>query len=567
MPFTRHYGRDSRTLRHHASLTKLSTVRIAWRIIVPCACGLTLGCGSPQNGADGRTDSPGDTTESDSESGRGVDLPSLCDNPQACSPTPARGIWIRSMEANQGVEVPIYADGAWLFQGERAGRFARVCGARGHWVDSLEAPLIAGRSTLIRVWWESSADFEAREIEARLTLYAPDGAITIHRQVSWVDRLPPCNPELTDTFHFVVPPNAIVPGVEAQLELFEVGHFSGEETSDAPRGHATTRQPLGVTDTDTSITAIIVPIQHNIAQTCRDAPTIGEGAQKLFKDRLFAIHPVQEVRLSVSDPLIYEHPLNESFLGLLAELAELHGEVSAGSHVYGVVHPCDGGPPGVQGLAIGVPDSPPDDEPWMRTSVGRWFEEDLEKTADTLVHEIGHGLGRRHVACNGNESDPDLHYPYTHATIGGWGWNLIENTMIPPDTKEYMSYCGPGWVSDWGWIQVVPHLEQRPENADRHPLIVGLISNRTGERYWLEADGPALSSRGHFRDRLEVSTTRGTYAVDGRVEALQDDDSIQVALVGPPDLDPTTIHEITQLIEHHRLPLLRAKSSSTHRKR
>lgn len=108
-------------------------------------------------------------------------------------------------------------------------------------------------------------------------------------------------------------------------------------------------------------------------------------------------------------------------------------------------------------------------------------------TAMTFVHEIGHNYSRKHVDC-GNPSgvgsydyDPDkiddgaLDLTSTH-----YGFNTMFLSVLRPDTnKDYMSYCDPRWVSDYTWERI-SNKTGPPEPI--YPLSSDLsISSRTLE--------------------------------------------------------------------------------------
>ncbi|GAA1861761.1 IPT/TIG domain-containing protein [Asanoa iriomotensis] len=80
----------------------------------------------------------------------------------------------------------------------------------------------------------------------------------------------------------------------------------------------------------------------------------------------------------------------------------------------------------------------------------------------TLAHELGHALGRPHAPC-GNVGAFDAGYPFyephdaappvppalrASASIGEYGLDIRSGTIMHPATNhDFMSYCGPRWVS------------------------------------------------------------------------------------------------------------------------
>jgi len=74
-----------------------------------------------------------------------------------------------------------------------------------------------------------------------------------------------------------------------------------------------------------------------------------------------------------------------------------------------------------------------------------------------LAHEVGHNFGRQHSPC-GNPSGVDPNYPYPGGVIGVPGWDVFatSNNLKPPATYvDIMSYCSPGWVSDYTYLGVL----------------------------------------------------------------------------------------------------------------
>jgi hypothetical protein len=75
----------------------------------------------------------------------------------------------------------------------------------------------------------------------------------------------------------------------------------------------------------------------------------------------------------------------------------------------------------------------------------------LGRAEATFVHEVGHNHGRRHTPC-GNPAGVDPEYPRAGALIGDWGWDVVDDVLVDPSrARDFMSYCGPEWVSDYSF--------------------------------------------------------------------------------------------------------------------
>jgi hypothetical protein len=75
----------------------------------------------------------------------------------------------------------------------------------------------------------------------------------------------------------------------------------------------------------------------------------------------------------------------------------------------------------------------------------------------TMAHEVGHALGLQHAPCGTSGSRVDVNYPAYEpyetstaktASIGEYGLDINTGRVRTPTIfKDFMSYCGPGWIS------------------------------------------------------------------------------------------------------------------------
>ncbi len=85
----------------------------------------------------------------------------------------------------------------------------------------------------------------------------------------------------------------------------------------------------------------------------------------------------------------------------------------------------------------------------------------------TMAHEFGHGLGFGHSNCGnvGNSADSSIpvYEPYdapnlSMASIGEYGLDIRNGNIMDPNmTRDYMSYCGPKWISLYNYDRSVQH--------------------------------------------------------------------------------------------------------------
>ena len=71
-----------------------------------------------------------------------------------------------------------------------------------------------------------------------------------------------------------------------------------------------------------------------------------------------------------------------------------------------------------------------------------------------IAHELGHNMNLGHSPCRSN-SGLDTGYPYPEGNIGAWGYDFREDGLVPPSNPDLMSYCGPQWISDYGFVHAL----------------------------------------------------------------------------------------------------------------
>jgi hypothetical protein len=149
----------------------------------------------------------------------------------------------------------------------------------------------------------------------------------------------------------------------------------------------------------------------------------------------------------------------------------------------------------------------------------------------TVVEEVGHTFNRDHAPC-GDPDSVDSGYPqyygpggvaYPKASIGQWGMDTRTLTLKnPASTYDFMSYCGPEWVSRYTYEKLYDRLKVGVTSAKSSP-------NRTilahGVEQWeylfvngvIEPDG-AARLQPFYRFPLPVGTSdeqgQGEYSLE-----------------------------------------------------
>jgi hypothetical protein len=73
----------------------------------------------------------------------------------------------------------------------------------------------------------------------------------------------------------------------------------------------------------------------------------------------------------------------------------------------------------------------------------------MPDSPETIAHELAHNLGRLHAPCGG-PGFLDWSYPYADARLGAPSFDIHAGTLrADAELRDYMSYCYPGWTSDY----------------------------------------------------------------------------------------------------------------------
>jgi hypothetical protein len=176
-------------------------------------------------------------------------------------------------------------------------------------------------------------------------------------------------------------------------------------------------------------------------------------------------------------------------------------------------------------------------------AIGR---DDIERA---LTHELGHTFNLLHAPCGG-ASSPDPNYPYPGGEIGVWGWDLVFQRLVHPDTSfDIMSYCNPAWVSDYSYARAQAFLETTAPAFARAALTDAFLVHGhlepTGEVVFQPvqrvqaAPSPPAGPSG-WRVRLE--TPLGPIEVEPRLAQVADTGAVRFSAVVPSGTAPTAVY-------------------------
>jgi len=425
----------------------------------------------------------------------------------------AQGVTLADVEVNQGVG------------------FALATG--GQPVSS--APLVEGRDALIRASLATISGFEPRTLRAELRLESPDGESHVFIDERTVSGAITLN-DGSGALAWEVPGDLMTPGVQWSVGVYETDGVEG--SSEPVRLPAEGSLALDVREART-LKVQLVPVRHQVG-TCDKSPNMTQALEVLSSQLLAAV-PIGTADVSVrNEPYLFQQSLvGNAWVTLVTGLSTYRSQraVPNDTFLYGVVDPC-GSTGGVGGIGY-VPSSPTASSSGpYRTAVG---------LADgwVFVHELGHNLGRLHVACSGSEYGPDPNYPYSGGRIGRWGWDYRNGALVDPERRDFMSYCSDRWASDYGWTAAQQVLDGMSAWSDTAELrtseggmrgLMGVIHPDGTSSWWTTPESPGVSSTSPAPVRLFAHD--GTeFEVASEWVWLSDDQTIAVRAPLPLDGD------------------------------
>ncbi len=403
------------------------------------ALGFSLaGCGSSAStqgftGGDG-TSADGGT----SPTGSGPVAPDPTDpNATPTSRPPlAAGLTISEVALFQGVKVSL----------EKAGSATAA----------LNAPIVAGRAGLLRVYVAPDASWSSHEVTAELRIESGTTKFPLILDTK-APTAASTEGNLATTFNFDVPGEQIVVGATFAVAIRDAATTTGgaagagaTASAQYPAGDALAALPAQ--DGGKVVKIKIVPVQYNADGSGR-VPDTSAAAIERYRAAVYAKYPAAKVEITVREPFPYAPAISatsgQAWSNVLQAIINLRLQDGAAKDVYyyGAFNPkatfnafCGQGCIlGLSGLIEDARDSS------QRASVGAGYP----GYEDTMPHEVGHAHGREHADCGGAQQiDPQ--FPYPNGGIGSWGYDLIAKKLVNPNVgTDMMGYCDNVWISDY----------------------------------------------------------------------------------------------------------------------
>ena len=317
----------------------------------------------------------------------------------------------------------------------------------------LNAPIVAEREALVRVWLAPDPAWTARSVEAELAVGngANSRTATSVREVSAAS----VDADLASTFTFTLRASEVSDTTTLSVTLRDAA-----DQSVLARWPSADAYALVTASSNGPFVVTLVPVVANGFTPDLGAQTVGR-----FERYLSHVYPASSVEMTVrATPLKLDFALTADGGGWDDALDALYAARDAdqpapNTYYYGVLTPgsklnayC--GDSCVVGLSVVAARN----EEGNRGALGTGFFESNTDTfsQETMAHEMGHALGREHAPC-GHPDSVDPKYPYSSGQIGVFGYDgraLLDRD----DYKDEMTYCVPVWISDYTWSGIFSRI-------------------------------------------------------------------------------------------------------------
>lgn len=314
------------------------------------------------------------------------------------------------------------------------------------------APIVANKSGILRIYVSPGATFRARELSVALS-YEANGvtsAFTSKKLIRGASE----QGEFGSTFNFPIDASQVVSGASYSVRLLT------NDAEELDRYPVAESSALSV-ESAGALHVVVVPLVVGGVM-----PDVSPAKLDTFRARVLSMYPLAELSLNVHEPVVSAGAVGPSagWDALLDSLYALRAQDAPADNVfyYGMFTPtknfdeyC------VSNCTVGYSAVTDATDIADRGSVGLGIFPDGSNSdaPDTMAHELGHALGRDHAPCNVAKGDAGP-FPYPGGKIGVWGFDSLNHLLLDPSLYgDVMGYCTPDWISDFTYRALFERIQ------------------------------------------------------------------------------------------------------------
>ena len=379
-------------------------------------------------------------------------------------------------------------------------------------------PLIAGRGALLRVFPEAVGDAEASKPLIRLSFYSDDAQTYVVETTvdSGFKGTQNDESELTNSINEAIPDWVIQPGLELEIDV-----EPAEDDSDSPAstttGSTSARIPIEVHELPI-FNLTLVPFLYVDSDDDSIVDTVRAMADNPWEHELLAdtrtLLPIGEWEVNAHEPVTTNSKNSHDVLMQTAAIQAMEddngyymGMITESEHSAGSAE--RGGT-----VSFAIPDS------------------------DIIAHELGHNFSLMHAPCGVRGSSVDPSYPQEDGSLGSWGYDAQDQSLVSAATADVMSYCRPRWISGYHFSNALrfrlyrqSQLDSKEGNSTKSLLLWG--SQASDGRLTLN---PSFVVRAP--ETLPI--TKGDYLVEGLSDSGRQLFSLRFDMHEVADVDSTS---------------------------
>ncbi|MYC89836.1 MAG: hypothetical protein F4X15_00030 [Gemmatimonadetes bacterium] len=294
-------------------------------------------------------------------------------------------------------------------------------------------PLVAGNDGLLRVFVRASQSTTRSLPDVRAHFFL-DGTeahvVDIPAQAATI----PTEFEEGDLARSA---NAVIPGAVMQPGLEMVVEIDPGGTLDPALGVTGRLPETGRTEVDVrAIPSFYLTVIPFLAESDPDSSVLehtrGLDAESELFRHVRSLLPIGGFTVTVREPVLTQTVELGSVLHETEAIRVMEGR---GGHYLGLARQTTS----LRGVA----------------DLGRYSASSIP-VSDVIAHEIGHNLNLLHAPCGG-AGGPDPSFPQRDGSIGAWGFDFLNNALVPPGDPDLMTYCEPRWISGYNFTNMLNH--------------------------------------------------------------------------------------------------------------